>query len=199
MNGTYTVTVAAAEEPVTLAEAKEWVRLDTDITADDTLLTVLIASCTATLEKSYNTLFVERTLQGLYQGICANKFNPYPFLRVERFPVLAVSVVEVFSGGSFASVMSDTELVPNSGGFPQVNFYDTSTVPDTDTALPYRITFTAGYGTASAVPEDIKTAIKAYVAFLYENRADTEAVGRLGFPLETKAIMNGKYRIINTF
>ena len=34
------------------------------------------------------------------------------------------------------------------------------------------ITYVAGYASAAAVPEAIKTAIKQYVAYLYEHRGD---------------------------
>jgi len=47
---------------------------------------------------------------------------------------------------------------------------------------PVTVTFTAGYTTLAAVPEDIKSAIKLMVAHLFEHReAVAEPVGRGGF------------------
>ena len=86
-------------------------------------------------------------------------------------------------------------------GFSRVLFengiFDAS--PDLNVPYPLKITFTAGYGAAADVPSDIKTALKAHIAFMYENRGDAIAEGDLSMPLETKAIYKGKYQIINTF
>ena len=194
----YDITVVATEEPVTLTEAKTWVRRGA-VTADDTLLTSLISAVTASDEKYCNRVFVTRTFEGFFDSLCASRYESVPFIQVRRAPIGAISSVEVMSSDSWTAFTD--YILKETGGFPRILFPNgiTDASPDSDVAYPLKVTFTAGYGAASAVPEDIKTAIKAHIAFLYENRGDTISEGSLGMPLEAKAIYNGKYQIINTF
>lgn len=186
-----------ATDPVTLDEAKAWLRIRT--TADDSLLTALITSVTLFGEKFTNRVFVKRTIEGFFSGLSASKFETAPFIQLRRAPLISVDAVEVLVDGSYTA-FTDFE-VKNTNGFPRVLFangiFDAN--PDTDTPYPLKITFQAGYGVTADVPNDIKTALKAHIAFLYENRGDVLAEGSLSMPLETKSIYSGKYQIINTF
>jgi uncharacterized phiE125 gp8 family phage protein len=82
--------------------------------------------------------------------------------------------------------------------FPRILFLE-SVDADNNTPYPLQVIFIAGYGAASAVPEDIKTAIKMHVAFLYENRGDTDTEGKIRMPRAVDSIYRTGYRIINTF
>lgn len=57
------VITAAAAYPVTLAEAREWCRVDSDDTSQDATLNMLIAAATRTAEIITGRAFVERTLE----------------------------------------------------------------------------------------------------------------------------------------
>ena len=193
----YNVTVDPSDDPITTSEAKAWARIRT--AADDVLVASLISSVTLFGEKFTNRVFITRTIEGFFSGLEASKFETVPFVTIRRSPLVAISAVEVFSGGSFVA-FTDYQL-KEMHGFSRVLFengiFDAS--PDLNVPYPLKITFTAGYGAAADVPSDIKTALKAHIAFMYENRGDAIAEGDLSMPLETKAIYKGKYQIINTF
>ena len=193
----YEVTVDPINDPISLSEAKDWLRVRS--TADDALISALITTATIAGEKFTNRLFLSRTIAGYFSGLEASQFESVPFVTLRRAPLGAVSSVEIYSGGAYVAFTDYS--VKNTQTFPRILFnngiYDAA--PDSDATYPLRITFTAGYGTSADVPEPIKTALKAHLAFLYENRGDVVADGALGMPLETKAIYQGKYRILNTF
>lgn len=193
----YDITTPPASDPISVSEAKDWARIR--VAADDTLVASLITSVTLFGEKFTNRVFITRTIEGFFSGLEVSKFETVPFVTIRRSPLIAISVVEVFSGGSYVT-FTDYQL-KEMYGFSRILFengiFDAS--PDLNVPYPLKITFTAGYGVAASVPEDIKTALKAHLAFMYENRGDAIAEGKLSMPLETKAIYKGKYQIINTF
>jgi uncharacterized phiE125 gp8 family phage protein len=195
----YVVTVAPAETPVTLAEAKAFCRVDVDLTADDTLITALIDSVVATGEQYTNRCFVTRTIEGYYSGMCTSQLEQSYFLHVRRAPLIAISAVEYYSDDAYTAFTDFT--LRQTHGFSRILFPSgvTDAVIDADAVYPWKVTFTAGYGAAADVPQDIKQALLAHVNFLYENRGDVIADGKIGMPLETVAIYRGKYRILDTF
>lgn len=193
----YNVTTDPTEDPITVDEAKAWARIRT--AADDDLVSTLISSVTLFGEKFTNRVFITRTIEGFFSGIEVTRFETVPFIRVRRAPLLVVSKVEVFSGGAYVAFTDYKEKQTH--GFSLILFesgiFDSN--PDLNAVYPLKVTFTAGYGAAAEIPKDIKTALKAHFAFLYENRGDVAAADKLSMPLETKSIYTGKYQIVNTF
>lgn len=191
----YSVTTEPAEEPITLAETKEWLRVRTS--DDDTLITSLITAARKFGEKYCNRIFVDTEFDGYFSRLDSSNCEPYYFLQVRRAPLGTISSLEVYSDGSY-SAFSDYEA-KGVNGFSRLIFPNGIENADYTVAYPIKISFTAGYGAASDVPEDIKTALKAHIAFMYENRGDVVAEGKVHVPYETTAIYSGKYRILNTF
>lgn len=194
--GKYEITTPAASDPVTLTEAKLWCKIDTDLTADDALVTALITAATEICEKYTGRVFMERTIEFSCRYLAVSTFEEYAFVDILRAPFISLTAATVVNDGSPVSILSDTGIVDGSG-YPRVLVYDVTTLPDDEVAYPYVFTFTAGYGSASDVPEDIKTAVKEVVNFLYENRGDVEP-GNIKLPLAAKTILN-KYRIYHSF
>lgn len=192
----YQIKTPAASEPVTLAEAKKWTKQD-EITVDDDILTALIAGFRKDGEDYTNRVFVERTFEGFFVGLDSSNQERYPFIQIRRAPLLLVSSVEVSIDDSFESV-TEYEIKRNSE-FSRLIFLDTSELTNADNIpYPIKVTFTAGYGAASAVPEGIKAAIKAHLFFLYANRGDTAPESKKGMPVEVEHLYNS-FRILNTF
>lgn len=193
----YEVTISASEDPVTLVEAKAWLKVTTDV--DNDLITALITAVTSFGEKFCNRLFVERELDCFFNGLDSSKCELFPFLQIRRAILLSVEDVSIFSDGSYVA-FTDYKL-REQHGFSRLIFQNgiSDANPDSDAVYPIRVQIKAGYGAASVVPEDIKTALKAHINFLYENRGDAIAEGKLSMPLETKSIYSGKYRILNTY
>lgn len=190
----YTVTTPPAEEPITLTEAKEHLRVNNS--ADDTLITALIETARQFGEKFCNRIFITTAFDCYFSGLDASSCEEYPWVQLRRAPLISLTAVEVFTGGAYAAT-TDYSL-KDGNGFARLIFAD-GIEADVGQVYPLKASITAGYGAAADVPEDIKTALKSHIAFLYENRGDAVAQGKLSMPLETRAIYSGKYRILNTY
>lgn len=186
----YKIIVPAAEL-LDFDTASKWCR---DINVADTdLVNILISSATELIEGIMNRNFVTRTTIGKFDCLSSSKYEPKPFIEVRRAPLIAISEIRVNG-----SVVSSSEYaLKESDGFSRILFL---TEPDLDADLPYpiEVDFTAGYGAAADVPDDIVTAVEQMVLFWYENRGDVSTDKKQKMPFVTRAIIN-KYRIVNTF
>jgi uncharacterized phiE125 gp8 family phage protein len=191
----YTILTPAAEDPVTLAEAKLFLKVEN--TTDDVLIQGLLDASVSEGENYTNNAFVTRTITGSFASLAISDFEVWPFIQVRRAPLLAVNSVKVLLNDVLTDVSSDNyQLKQINAGFSRILFTD-SLICD-DTPYPLQVEFTAGYGLAATVPEQIKTAIKQHVNFLYENRGDVVPDGKVVMPLVVQA-MYSKFRILNTF
>lgn len=136
---------------VSLPQAKMWLRVDLDYDYEDLLITSLIKAAVNQVE--------QYTLQVLWQRSITEKTDATGNLRLFNYPI--ISVEEVYDKD-----------------FEDLNFeiIDTQNYTDiiTDRAGYNTITYIAGYDWnyegGSDVPDDIETAIKELITFLYENR-----------------------------
>lgn len=187
----YEITAPAATEPLTLIEAKSWLRVSN--TADDTLITALITGARQFLEKYTNRIFVETDIDCYFSGLNYSNSENYAFIQIRRAPLMQIDSVEVYSGGAYAAT-TDYELKPTNG-FSRLLFIN-GIDADNDIVYPLKISASFGYST---MPEDLKTALKMQIAFQYENRGDTVEDGKISMPLQVKSILMSKYRILNTY
>ena len=136
---------------VSLAQAKLWLRVDLDYDYEDGLITALIKSAVNQVE--------QYTLQVLWQRSITEISDKNGNLRLYNYPIIAVEDV----------VDKDLEQI-------DFEIIDTPFYTDVITQRPgYNIvTYVAGYDWnydgGSDVPDDIETAIKEMITFLYENR-----------------------------
>ena len=164
------VTTEPASEPVTTAELREHGRFDDADT--DTYVDSLGKAARRWVESSTNRALITQTRT----------------LTADRFPAGDGQVIEL-PGGVVQSVSSvsyqDTtdsmqawassnyELdLSTDGGTARLGLAYNKDWPDVrDDTLAVTIVYVAGYGGASAVPEDIKLAIKMIAADFYDRRA----------------------------
>jgi len=190
----YTITVPAAEEPITLNDALDWGRVDQN-SPDEKLIESLITVAVEQCENFTNRVFVERTFLGQFDCAEQSQFERHPFVELRRGPFKSLTSITLEIDGAPVAVTG--VLTKNSATYARLLFSETLSTSD-DVAYPLQVTFKAGYGAASAVPEDIKTAIKQAVLFWYENRGDVAPDGKQKLPLVATMILH-KYRIVNTF
>lgn len=188
VNGYYEVITPAGTDPITLVEAKAFLRIET--TADDTLVTTMIKAATLSAEKYMNRTIVTRTLRASYPNTEANATN-----RIQTAPVSAITIAEIWNSVTDVFDTTTDFVFQQGSGFPCIIWGGGAVGHPDDNAFGVRVTFTAGYTT---VPEDIKQAIKAHVAFLYENRGDVAAIDGEQLPGVSKLIYR-QYRIIGTY
>ena len=189
MNDYYEVTTAPTGNPVEFTDASQWAR---GISTVDTQLTnSLIDTATAQIEKATNKVFISRSISGFFARLRESDFERFDFVEIRRAPVTSVTSVEV--NGNV--VPTADYIIKNTVGYTRILFRNTLDL-DEEMAYPIKVNFTAGYGNASQVPNDIKVAIQQYVLYLYENRGDVSTDKEQQFPLVTRQIIR-KNRFAN--
>ncbi len=152
-----------AQEPVTLAEAKAWLRVESGGDEDE-LIAALIAAARARAEWHTGRAFVTQawTLWLDRAGPCIE--IPLP-------PLQAVTAVTLYGADDAPTVLDSGDYAVDLPGSRLL----LKQMPLNLRAInAVAIAFTAGYGAASAVPAPIAQAILQIVAALYEHRgADT--------------------------
>lgn len=160
-----------AEEPVSLAEAKAFLRLDGD--AEDGLVLSLIAAARLHVEAVTGRALVSQSWRLVLDAWPAE-------LRVPVLPVIEVTDARAFDEQdddhaldlAGLRVAGDTLLLPDDPGLPVLR-----------PRLGVEIDYAAGFGDAADVPDDLKRAVLALVAHWFEHRdrAVADAVAPAGF------------------
>jgi uncharacterized phiE125 gp8 family phage protein len=136
---------------VSLDQAKLWLRVDLDYDYEDTLITALIKSAVNQVE--------QYTLQVLWQRSITEITDRSGNLKIYNYPIIAVEDVvnKDFEDVNFEIEESQwyTNVITNQAGFNTVT---------------YVAGYDWNYDGGSDVPDDIETAIKEMITYLYENR-----------------------------
>jgi uncharacterized phiE125 gp8 family phage protein len=142
-----------AVEPLSLAEAKAWLRVEHD--DDDALIAALVASARTHIEKETRRALIAQTWIEAY---------PAPLRQV-----LAARVYD--SAGATQAIDAEAFTIDGAAA-PGVIAFAPYALPRPGRAVAgIEIDIEAGYGaTASDVPEPLKQAIRQLVAHWYENR-----------------------------
>jgi uncharacterized phiE125 gp8 family phage protein len=140
-------------EPCTLAEAKEWCKVELNITEENTLITELIKTARLQCEGFTNISFVEKNIETILNNSLGG--IEFPYGPVKTFTSL------INEDGETLVINEDYKI--------QGVLFKTLKEP-LDCYL--KATYVAGYTT---LPTNFKTAVLQQVAYLYENRGDTPA------------------------
>ncbi|GAB5457388.1 MAG: hypothetical protein Hens3KO_04180 [Henriciella sp.] len=178
-----TVITPPAEEPVSLSQAKDYLRIGHD--GEDGLLLELISSARARLERVAGLALISRALKltwTRWPGSLGGRG-----VIIAPTPATGISSVAIFD--------ADDLSTDHTGRFSfecgRLRLRSWSMVP----AVPYdgrvEIEFEAGFGSAAQVPEDLKLAVKRLIAEAYGERGLPGERG-VGAPLpdDVEAIIN---------
>lgn len=177
-----TLTSAPAEEPVSLAELKAWCRVDFD--NDDALLTSLGVAARGMVERLCGRQLVTASWRltldtfpypGGWQFLEAPSLFPDPNqILLPKAPLQSVASVEWYDFGNTLNTLATTVYDVDAAHDPGRIMLAMGQVWPVVRLRPaaVRVNFTAGYGAASAVPEEFKMAIRFAVNFWYENRGE---------------------------
>ena len=184
-------TSAPNDEPVTLAEAKNHLRVDADLTADDTLVQLLISAARRYAEtytgRSFITTGWRRVLDAfpgpsLFGVPPGTPYSlPVHAIQLDKGTVLAVgSITYQDMSGAWATLPPADYVADLSGCPARITPVFGKIWPVT---LPQigavRVDYTAGYGSDAAdVPEGIRQWILMRVSTLYENREAVAILSR---------------------
>lgn len=155
------------EEPVSLLEAKRYARLHLDLTDDDALVQSLITSARELIEARIARRFVTATLRE------TREIPEDGRVRLLRAPVAEIISVEV-----------DGEPIPT-----PLDIEGEATIEVGHPGATATITYKAGYGDASKVPETAKLAILLLVVHWLDNRSpvSSQTANALPFSIESLA------------
>lgn len=161
---TLILTAGPAEEPVTLAEARAFLRLDD--TGEDTLVTALITAARATLEAETRCAFVTQNWRLMLDCF------PEETILLPLAPVSAVTTISLLARTEPDEVLSETLFDFDLGSEPPRIWRASGAAWPTAKrrVAGIVIDFTAGYGGMGSVPQPLKQAVLMLVAHWYETR-----------------------------
>lgn len=170
--------VEPAADPVSLAEAKLWLRID--VTEDDALLSELIKAARSVFEQLTGRILITTSLRAQWDYV--PRVGTYAYAALGRelelpvTPLLALSALKYTDENgaeqTYSAANYSVEAAGDVGRFPRLVLNATADWP-TLAVVPgaLRAEFTAGYGAdATFVPAEIKVAVKLLLSHLYQNR-----------------------------
>ena len=163
-------TADAATEPVTTAEAKLHLRVTSSV--DDTMIDGLVKACRLIAENELQRSLITQTWEATLDAFpVADVAIELPYPRI--LTVTSISYLEAVAGAPTTLAAASYTLDDKSEPGYIVPAYNYSW-PDTWPVInAVTVTYTAGYGSASDVPQAIKQWILLQVGHLYENREAT--------------------------
>lgn len=189
----YIVTSGPATEPLTLAEAKLHLRVET--TEDDTLITSIIKAARVAIENYLDQKLVTQTV--------AEYFDTFPLsgaLGLSFWPVASItSITYTDTDGAtqtWAGANYDVDLYGQFGRGP-ARIYPAylQNFPLTREEMnAVAITYVAGYGAAADVPDLIKAAMRLLIAEMYENRTGDPNAKQMQLPVWKMLLNAGDYK-----
>ena len=148
----------ASDEPITTNEAKNYLRIDSDLTDDDDLISMMIKSARLAVEKVCGGLCIlpQTWLQSQDFGGSVIDFYKQPVTDVSYVVGVGIDGVRTTIAEGNGYRYTKEELISKNGAFSDA---------------VYELQYTAGKFTATgSVSSDIKMAMLQIVAFWYQNR-----------------------------
>jgi len=168
------ITLQPAVEPISTAEAKEWLRIDPSDTSQDAVLAILIKAVRDRVESRLRRSLITRTYSWTADSDDVKMGTvtlPYP-------PVQSITSFKTYDDSSG----SEVETVVDSGDYQLVNGTylaergDGWDVNRRDKAAV--IVYVAGYGDAATdIPGSIRMAMFEMLALRFERRGDEDRDG----------------------
>ncbi|WP_176083419.1 head-tail connector protein [Martelella sp. HB161492] len=159
---TYALTTPPASEPVSLDEAKNYLRIDHD--DDDELITGLIVTARKHLEALTGLSLMTQSWR-LYR----DSWPKSGMISLAHGPVASVSSVTVYDAEGNANAVA-LDRARLDGTARPVRFYLPEIAAARASMNGIEVDFIAGYGAAADVPEPAKAAITRHVAHMYALR-----------------------------
>ena len=161
------LTTAANEEPVTLNDARTHLRISDDDRTEDALILGIISAARIEAERTLGRPLVEQSWTAKMDG-----FPDSDEIELPLPPLVSVTTVKyVDPDGELQTFSSAYYTVDTSGVCGRIYLNYGYSWPDIRLEPnAVRIEFVAGYGDASAVPEDIRAWMLLRIGDRYEHR-----------------------------
>lgn len=190
-----TRSVEPAVEPITVDELKEHLRIESDFTADDTYLGIIISAARWSVEDFTGRTLIDTTFVFNYRA-WSNR------LYLQRGGVSSISSVKYRdSDGTLQTVATaDYELSPLGDGEAEcvmLSSFNEPTLYDEPVNNRIQVTAVAGYGEAGTdVPKPLVQGVYYMAAHLYDMRAPVIVGQSYEVPFTVDALI-GRYKIYN--
>jgi len=186
------VTTAPGSEPIDLDAAKLHLKMD-GIDADDLLIAAQLSAARAMCEANLSQAFVTTSFLLKLDGWPTDRCGVVEReILLPRCPLISVASVSYRDAADALTVMSTSDYDVLTGKPGRVALKPAASWPSVD---PLRrdsveIAFTAGYGSATAVPPNIKAAVLLMLGHLYINREAVVAGSMTEVPLTVSALLS---------
>lgn len=191
MEGLFLVT-GPTVEPITLDDAKNFLRIDASDTSDDTLITALIKAARSLVEAHTNRALLTQTWDywmdsfppsqhgqragwwdGVREGALSSIVEAQGTIRLPKAPLQTVNSITYYDTTDTAQTTDLSTLVIQSEIEPAAIFPKIGQIWPVSLRgrQAVKVRFIAGYGdNATSLPGDIIQAVRILVAHFYENR-----------------------------
>lgn len=190
------LSVAATVDPITLAEAREWLNIQAGVTTDDGAITQAIKEITAYLEGRLNgRKFITQTWT-----VTLDEEEVDEIIKLKLLPLQSVSSIKTYDDDGDSTTVASTNYLVTTGERPRITLTANGSWPsDMRTYDSMVITCVVGYGDAgSDVLEDLVMLLRGLTLYHYRNKGEgvTETVsGQLiGIPNLFQGLIR-KYRV----
>jgi len=196
-NYSYKKITSPINDVLSLSEIKLFLRLDTDDTSEDTLLSNFLCSAVSYVEKYTNrTLLTTQYItyrDNFFNSVCG-------YWELRKSPLQQVDSIKYYNSGNVLTAISeDVYYSTLENDYSKILLNDDYLFPSNklNRLQSIEITFTAGYGdTSDDVPCQIKEAILLLIAAMYENRGDCDTSCSSLANCSVKSLLS-QFRIIN--
>ncbi len=170
--------------PVSLSDMRLHLKIDSGMTADDTLITTLISAATIYCQEFQHRSYITQTRIDYYDRFPRFFHVPYP-------PLISVtSIVYTDTNGDEQTLDPDQYRVDTGNQPGRITEAFNVTWPDTrDITNAVVLTYSAGYGDAAATPDTIKAAIKLLVGHWYEHRESVSDITVMELPMAVESLL----------
>jgi len=161
-----TQTVAAATAPITLAEARSWLSMQSGVTDDDVALTAIILEVTAYLEQRLNG----RKLISQTWSIQLDADEVGTEIHLPILPMVSVTSIKTTDDAGDESTVDAANYQYRIGQSPRIVLSPSGSWPTMRTYDSMLITAVFGYGAAANLPDDLVQLVKDLTLFRYSSK-----------------------------
>lgn len=180
-----------AAEPVTLAEAKQFIRVEHD--DDDDVITALIAGARIHIETLTRRALITQTWR-----IVRDAWPENGRLALLPVPLVELVAVRIWANGTTQTIDLAGFALDSASAPAMLVFTRGTLMPPERPSAGIEIDMTCGYGDAAEdVPEPMRQAIRMLVAHWYENRGMVTLGQEVATVAATVAALIGPYRVLS--
>lgn len=191
LNPQLAVLVEPAAEPLTLEEARTFLKVDADVTEDDALISRILRAARQAGERETGRSWITQTLRLTLDAWPEATDSAPPTLILPRPPLVSVSSVQYYDvDGALQTLSASSYWVVPGKWEPRLVLKPTATWPELEDSrpAPILIDFVAGFGGASTVPGQYLAGLQLVLGHLYENRSEEvtgTVIAKLGLASDT--------------